>query len=182
MKVKRREVLGCVCPVIVRGMSYRSRQPTIQSALSAANAERINQRAFLWVWGRKEELKNHLVSASEIAGLLPECQESPAIGEGSLQHRLLWPPWIFKGMHWVGNISSLEHCGKRGAEFAAGQAACLHVLLSFRLMWGTHGSALKAGHMSQCCWWRGAQPFHVAAASLVAWALGEPCHVDLVDD
>lgn len=82
-------MLGCVCPVIVQGMSYRSRQPTIQSAPSAANAERINHREFLWVWGRKEGLNNRLLSASEIAGLLPKCQKSPAIGEGSLQHRLL---------------------------------------------------------------------------------------------
>lgn len=102
--------------------------------------ERINQRAFFWVWGWKEGLNNHLLSASKIAGLLPECQESPAIGEGSLQRRLLWPPWIFKGMHWVENISSLKHCGKHGAESPASQAACLHVLLSFCLMWGTCGS------------------------------------------
>lgn len=80
-------MLGCVCPVIVQGMSYRSRQPTIQSAPSAA--ERINQRAFLWVWGRKEGLNNHLLSARKVAGLLSERQKSPAIGEGPLQHRLL---------------------------------------------------------------------------------------------
>lgn len=42
-------MLGCVWPVIVQGMSYRSRQPTIQVAHDATNAERINQKAFLWI-------------------------------------------------------------------------------------------------------------------------------------
>lgn len=151
MKVKRREVLGYVCPVIVQGMSYRSRQPTIQSAPSAANAERINQRAFLWVWGSKEGLSNHLLSPSKIAELLPECRKSPAIGEGSLQHRLLWPPWIFKGMHWVENISSLEHCGEQGAEFPARQAAPCTCCYPFVWCEGPAGQLLWAGHISPWC-------------------------------
>lgn len=163
-------------------MSYRSRQPTIQSAPSAAKAEGLNQRPFPWVWGRKEGLNNHLLRASKIARLLPECQKSPAIGEGSLQHRLLWPPWIFKGMHWVENISNLEHCGKWGDEFPASQL--LTCTCCYPSVWceGHRGQLLWAGHMSQCCWQSGGQSFAMAAPSLVTWALGEPCHADMAED